>query len=590
MPQQDSASGSTEFPPHLRVLRQLGRGAYGTVHLCEDTNTGTQVAVKHVKHAARHGKSMLREVRLLARLQHENLLHLVDFPAVTGPNFDDIFLVLPYLPADLHRVIQSRQALSDKHVQVIICQILRALAHLHAAGVAHRDLKPANILLTSDCRLKVCDFGLARGDMPDPDGDDEPAEACGVLTEYVVTRWYRAPEVMLLPKKYNSAVDVWSVGCILGEILGRRALFPGKNHIDMVCRVAQVLGTPSDDELGWLPKASDAYRFLRKVCPKSDGVPLATLYPQASRACLDLLHGLLGWDPAQRLTAVEAQEHEYLRNYLPKERPVPPEPFDWSFDGFKPTTHAVKERLYQECCRYHPEMLERDSSRDAPPRSSETFTRGAPRGTDGARSKPAEAPRAKPEERSVRAPGPAISGSSSVGGLRTSVDISGRPLSGRGPAGSSAGAPPTRPPLVPAVAAAAAGAGLPGFGSSGSDSRGGSLTAAPGGFSSASGSVTSAPGGSATGPVGPAMYGGIPSGAAPHSGRGYPSVNAAGYPYNRTPTMSARSSPTCGYINSSRTHSHMPQMQQPRASTPVRSLTPQRNLAQRPAVPGILAR
>lgn len=357
--QQQTVQQMEGFPKHLRVVRQLGRGAYGTVHLCEDTRSGQQVAVKHVRHAARHGKSILREVRLLARLWHENLLHLVDFPAVPSVNFEDVFLVLPFLPADLHKVIQSQQALTEKHVQVITCQLLRALAYLHAAGVAHRDLKPANILLTADCKLKVCDFGLARGDMPDADGDDA-VEACGVLTEYVVTRWYRAPEVMLLPKQYTQAVDLWSAGCIICEILGRRALFPGKNHIDMVCQIAQVLGTPSDAELSWLPKDTDAYRFLRKVCPQSKGVPLASKYPRASPACLDLAYGLLRWDPAQRLTAAEAQEHEYVRAYLPKEAPSPPEPFDWSFDGFKPTANAVKDRLYEECARYHPEIRDRD--------------------------------------------------------------------------------------------------------------------------------------------------------------------------------------------------------------------------------------
>jgi len=358
-PSDQTSSSAPEFPRHLRVIRQLGRGAYGVVHLCED-RAGNQVAVKHVRHAAKHGKSILREIRLLARLWHENLLHLIDFPAVPSPSFEDVFLVLPYLPADLHKVIQSRQALTEKHVQVIMCQILRALAYLHAAGVAHRDLKPANILLTADCKLKVCDFGLARGDMPTLEGDEEEKEACGVLTEYVVTRWYRAPEVMLLPKQYTSAVDLWSVGCILCEVLGRKALFPGKNHIDMVVRVAQVLGSPSDEELSWLPKESDAYRFLRKVCPQSAGIDLSQKYPLASPACLDLAKSLLRWDPNARLSAVDAQAHDYLRSYIPKEAPIPPEPFDWTFDGFKPTVEAVRDRLYQECARFHSEILDRD--------------------------------------------------------------------------------------------------------------------------------------------------------------------------------------------------------------------------------------
>merc|ERR1711865_1324188 len=149
-------------------------------------------------------------------------------------------------------------------------------------------------------------------------------------------------------------------GCILCEILGRRAIFPGKNHVDMVSRVCQVLGTPPDDQLEWLPRKSDAYRFLKNVCPQTPGTPFATLYPMASADCLDLVHGLLQWDPSKRITASEAQEHRYLCAFLPKQRPEPPEHFDWSFDGFKATTNAVRERLYRECARFHPEIIERD--------------------------------------------------------------------------------------------------------------------------------------------------------------------------------------------------------------------------------------
>ncbi|CAK0788435.1 unnamed protein product, partial [Prorocentrum cordatum] len=152
----------------------------------------------------------------------------------------------------------------------------------------------------------VCDFGLARGDMCDVDGEEEGQE-CGVLTEYVVTRWYRAPEVMLLPKQYTVSLDLWALGCILGEMLGRKALFPGKNHVDMMTRISQVLGSPAEQELNWLPKTTDAYNFMRKVCPKSDGMSLAALYPSASRQCLDFLKQLLRWDPSRRPTAAEAR-------------------------------------------------------------------------------------------------------------------------------------------------------------------------------------------------------------------------------------------------------------------------------------------
>lgn len=353
---------SVPIPNHFRLIRQLGRGAFGTVHLAEDTRSGVQVAVKHVKGAVRQGKCMLREIRLLARLHHENLLHLLDFCAPPGPDFEDVVLVLPYMFSDLHKVIQSRQAFTEKHLQVITVQILRGLGYLHAAGVAHRDLKPANILCSADCKIKVCDFGLARGDMQVCGLDkEEPAEAFGILTEYVVTRWYRAPEVMLLPKQYTSSVDLWSVGCILGEMLSRKPIFPGGNHIEMICRVAQMLGTPTDTELDWLPKESDAFRFLNKVVRQSLGppTPLSAMFPSASAECLDLLRMLLQWDPHKRFTAKQAQEHPYLKTFLPKEPQTEPEPFDWTFDGFKATPEAMKEKLWAECARFHPEILER---------------------------------------------------------------------------------------------------------------------------------------------------------------------------------------------------------------------------------------
>lgn len=377
---EDGVTRPSEMPANLKCIRQLGKGAFGTVYLCEDTDSGEQVAVKHVKDACRQGKSILREIRLLARLHHENLLHLIDMPAVNGPDFQDIFLVLPYMPADLHKVIHGKQSLSDKHVQAMMCQILRGLAFLHASGVAHRDLKPANILLQSDCSLKICDFGLARGDMPDPESEEQE-QACGVLTEYVVTRWYRAPEVMLLPKQYTSALDLWSAGCILFEIVGRKVLFPGKNHVDMVRKIAEVLGNPPDSEIEWLPKSTDAYRFLRQVCPQGKGNTFENLYPSAKPDCLALGQDLLKWDPDKRLTATEALLHPYLKSFKQKDTDLPYEPFDWSFDNFKRSSANVRERLYQECSRFHPEILSRDKT-DTPKAAPEQESKqSTPRGS-----------------------------------------------------------------------------------------------------------------------------------------------------------------------------------------------------------------
>ncbi len=123
-------------------------------------------------------------------------------------------------------------------------QILRGLKYLHSANVIHRDLKPSNILVNKNCDLKICDFGLARGfrsqDQEDPN-----------LTDYVVTRWYRAPEVVLLASEYTKAIDVWSVGCILCELVGRKALFTGKDHLDQIKKIIEIIGMPGEEDLHW---------------------------------------------------------------------------------------------------------------------------------------------------------------------------------------------------------------------------------------------------------------------------------------------------------------------------------------------------
>eukprot|EP00929_Paragymnodinium_shiwhaense_P008939 TRINITY_DN11293_c0_g1_i2.p1 TRINITY_DN11293_c0_g1~~TRINITY_DN11293_c0_g1_i2.p1 ORF type:complete len:698 (+),score=153.16 TRINITY_DN11293_c0_g1_i2:55-2148(+) len=351
-------SVASQLPPHLQFQKKLGHGAYGSVYLCECRRTGEEVAVKHIKDAHRGGKSTLRELVLLARLRHENLVYLLDFPAVPTPDVRDVFLVLPYMHTDLHKVIKSGQELTEKHVQAVTCQILRGLAHLHAAGVAHRDLKPGNVLLSKDCKARIADFGLARGDMPEVEDDVGQLEP--ILTEYVVTRWYRAPEIMLLPQRYTPAVDLWSVGCILGEMLKRKPLFPGRNHVDMIKLYGEIRGSPQPEDVDWVPRPSEAWELLQRCCPPSRTSQMASAIPTASRPCLDLLHGLLSWDPTSRPTASEAQEHEYLRRYLPKTAAKEPEVFDWSFDRFRATSQRVQERLYAECARLHPEIVDRD--------------------------------------------------------------------------------------------------------------------------------------------------------------------------------------------------------------------------------------
>jgi len=182
------------------------------------------------------GKRILREIRILAAVKHQNLLNLIDLLPPTSADFDDVFIVMPYGGHALDRVIYSpQQKLSESHAKAFACQILRGLKYLHSAGVVHRDLKPANILVKSDCSLRIADFGLARGRT----NDDEE------LTEYVVTRWYRAPELILRSQTYTESVDVFALGCIMAELYLGRPIFPGISESDQLTRIVTVLGTPS---------------------------------------------------------------------------------------------------------------------------------------------------------------------------------------------------------------------------------------------------------------------------------------------------------------------------------------------------------
>lgn len=223
--------GKVKFkvPARLELIKKVGSGAYGTVASFLDKSTNEKVAVKKITdafHDLVDGKRILREVKLLRRFKHDNIISILDMYPPDHPDFDDIYIVTDLMETDLHKVIYSKQVLNDEHHQYFSYQILRGLLYLHSANVVHRDLKPSNILVNKNCDLKICDFGLARGF---GNNEDDPT-----LTDYVVTRWYRAPEVVLLASEYTKSIDVWSVGCIHCELIGRKPIFTGKDHFDQI--------------------------------------------------------------------------------------------------------------------------------------------------------------------------------------------------------------------------------------------------------------------------------------------------------------------------------------------------------------------
>jgi mitogen-activated protein kinase 1/3 len=221
------------------LIRVIGSGAYGVVISAHDAKTQTNVAIKMVPKAFNDevdAKRILREIKLLKHFHHENIVSIVDMmppQAQYVEDFQDVYIVADLMETDLHRIIYSKQKLSIDHVQYFIYQVLRGLKYIHSANVLHRDLKPSNLLVNSNCDLKICDFGLARGIYPD---HDERKGGTMLLTEYVVTRWYRAPEIMLACHEYSKPVDVWSVGCIFAELILRKPYFPGDDYIDQVRR------------------------------------------------------------------------------------------------------------------------------------------------------------------------------------------------------------------------------------------------------------------------------------------------------------------------------------------------------------------
>ena len=234
-------SGTTfEVDSRFEYIKLIGRGAYGVVVSAKDKKKGVKVAIKKVHNAFEDlidAKRIVREIKLLSFFGHENIISLIDvvkpFEGRTG--FEDIYIITDLMETDMHRVIYSRQELSDEHIQYFVYQVLRGILFMHSALVIHRDLKPSNLLLNKNWDLKVCDLGLARGF----DWEDT------MLTEYVVTRWYRAPEVILNASEYDHSVDIWSIGWIFSELLGRAPLLPGDDYLDQIKRVVGILGTPT---------------------------------------------------------------------------------------------------------------------------------------------------------------------------------------------------------------------------------------------------------------------------------------------------------------------------------------------------------
>nr|WLO59335.1 mitogen-activated protein kinase p38 [Cherax destructor] len=332
-----------EVPRRYSMLSPVGSGAYGQVCSAMDSKTHTKVAIKKLARPFQthiHAKRTYRELRMLKHMDHENIIGLLDVftPSNSYEDFQDVYLVTPLMGADLNNIVKT-QKLTDDHVQFLIYQVLRGLKYIHSAGIIHRDLKPSNIAVNEDCELKILDFGLAR-----------PTES--EMTGYVATRWYRAPEIMLNWMHYNQTVDIWSVGCIMAELLTGRTLFPGADHIDQLNKIMKLVGTPNKDLIDKL-SSEEARNYIRSL-PQMRKKDFRQVFRGANPLAVDLLEKMLELDSERRVTAVQALAHPYLAQYADPTDEPDSEPYDQSFEDMELPTEKWKELVYKEVTNFTP--------------------------------------------------------------------------------------------------------------------------------------------------------------------------------------------------------------------------------------------
>lgn len=379
---------------------QVGSGSYSRVWHAVHVKTKTDVAIKREKGVFDDlidCKRILREIRFLQTFSHPNLVKLLDVRSSPGPSYNILYLVLEYAPTDLKKLIRSVKSLEASVIRKIIYQLLKGIKYLHSAGILHRDIKPANILLTSSGEVKICDFGLSRGGIltstlpvkcknvkkqtskkmkssSETHVIQSKQETNSVnpllrslefvtikkqLTSYVVTRWYRAPEIILTESDYGPGIDIWSVGCIFAELLSlleesnpedRMPLFPGNScypfsptkderahagisnlATDQLNIILTVLGTPTEEDCNFI-KDKEKVRVLLEG-PNRERVNFADFFPKADKNAIDLLNKMIVFNPYKRAKVSECLDHPYFKSVRDiKSEIVAKETVDFEFE------------------------------------------------------------------------------------------------------------------------------------------------------------------------------------------------------------------------------------------------------------------
>ncbi|KAM7495363.1 hypothetical protein LguiB_029972 [Lonicera macranthoides] len=370
-----------------KILEVIGKGSYGVVCAAVDTHTGEKVAIKKINDIFEHLSDairILREIKLLRLLRHPDIVEIkrIMLPP-SRRDFKDVYVVFELMESDLHQVIKANDDLTLEHHRFFLYQMLRALKYMHTANVYHRDLKPKNILANANCKLKICDFGLARVAF-----SDTPTTI--FWTDYVATRWYRAPElcgsffskcscartmvlVLSFPRDgphggsqdnifdevtYTPAIDIWSIGCIFAEVLTGRPLFPGKSVVHQLDLITDLLGTPSADTISGV-RNEKARKYLVDM-HKKHSVPFVEKFPNADPLALRMLQRLLAFDPKDRPTAEQALADPYFKGLSKVEREPSCQPIsklEFEFERRRVTKEDIRELIFREILEYHPQLL-----------------------------------------------------------------------------------------------------------------------------------------------------------------------------------------------------------------------------------------
>lgn len=334
------------------IIEVLGTGAYGVVISAVDSTTGEKIAIKKIEKAFDHPiftKRTLRELRIMRLLDNSNVLGTKGLQLPKSyETLNEIYVMMELMDTDLSSIIKSDQELTDDHVQFFLYQLLRGAKFMHSAKILHRDLKPRNLLVNANCDLKICDFGLARAEQ----GNYNVKTA--QMTDYVATRWYRAPECLFSFRQYTSAIDVWSIGCILGELLLRRPLLPGNDTQHQIKLIFNLVGTPSNEDIERIPNPKSREKV--RAFPSQQSPTIDAIFADQNPAAVDLLKKMLKFDVAKRISVEEALNHPYMSQLHFEEDEPTAEPvsrFDFQFEESKTDGEVYKRALYEEILYYH---------------------------------------------------------------------------------------------------------------------------------------------------------------------------------------------------------------------------------------------